>query len=86
MLRFYGTSSLELDNLPVDEFEVYWDQITKIEAEEMLIAITIADYPYLKSDKRNRLHNRLKGIIGGGSSNKLHSPTDIADALKGLNG
>tara|TARA_A100001201_G_scaffold106897_1_gene91420 strand:+ start:492 stop:749 length:258 start_codon:yes stop_codon:yes gene_type:complete len=85
MLRFYNLNPSDLDNLPVDEFEVYWQQITKLEAEEMLIGITVADYPYLKGDKRTRLHNRLKNIVSG-DNNKLHSPADIANALKGLNG
>ena len=61
MLRFYNGLTPELiDEMSVIEFDQYWLSITKIEAQEMLIDLTIADYPHLTPPRRKELYNKLK--------------------------
>ena len=85
MLRFYnGLSPEQLDEMPVTEFNQYWLAITKIEAQEMLLNLTISDYPQLKPARRREIFDNLKRH----SSNeepKLLTNADIAEALKALN-
>tara|TARA_S200002703_G_scaffold48346_1_gene41767 strand:+ start:4908 stop:5165 length:258 start_codon:yes stop_codon:yes gene_type:complete len=85
MTRFYKIDSNQLDNMPVDEFQVYWEQITKLEAQEMLIQMTIADYPALKGHQRTNLYNKVKSHASD-ESKKLFSTKDIAAALGAING
>lgn len=85
MSRFYNLDSGQLDSMPVDEFEIYWQQITKIEAQEMLLALTIADYPNLKGNQRSQIYNRIKNHASD-QKQKIQSTQDIAKIIGGLNG
>ena len=38
---------------------MFWDLITRIEAQEMLKALTIQDWSHMKKDKRSSLHRKL---------------------------
>ena len=71
--------------MPVDEFEVYWQQITKLEAQEMLTLMTIADYPTLKGNQRASLYNKVKSHASD-NSKKFFTTKDIAAALGAYNG
>lgn len=72
--------------MTVIDFDQYWLAITKIEAEEMLMKLTIADYPHLKPTRRKELYNRLKGYQGNGDTGNLMTPADIARAIGAING
>lgn len=85
MSRFYNIGPGQLDNMPVDEFEIYWQQITKLEAQEMLLAMTVADYPQLKGNQRAQLYSKIKSHADD-FKKKLVSTEDIARALGALNG
>ena len=72
--------------MSVIEFDQYWLAITKIEAQEMLIGITIADYPQLKPKRRRELYNKLRRYEGSGREGRLMSPKEIANAIGALSG
>tara|TARA_B100000809_G_scaffold202015_1_gene202709 strand:+ start:360 stop:623 length:264 start_codon:yes stop_codon:yes gene_type:complete len=85
MLRFYnGFSPEQLDEMSVIEFDQYWLAITKIEAQEMLLNLTISDYPQLKPVRRREIFNNLKKHSSNENA-KLLTNDDIAEALKALN-
>ncbi len=85
MSRFYNMDSGQLDQMPVDEFEIYWQQIAKIEAQEMLLAITVADYPHLKGNQRTQIYNRIKNHASD-DKQKILSTQDIAKVIGAING
>ena len=72
--------------MSVIEFDQYWLAITKIEAQEMLIGITIADYPQLKPQRRKELYNKLRRHEGSAQEGNLMSPEEIAKAIGELSG
>lgn len=39
--------------------EVFWNLITRLEAQEMLKQFTLSDWPNMKNDKRQTLHRKL---------------------------
>ena len=87
MLRFYNGLNPELlDEMTVIDFDQYWLAITKIEAQEMLIELTIADYPHLKPMRRRELYNKLKRHQDNADANQLMSPKDIAKAIGAISG
>ena len=88
MLRFYnGVTPESLDEMSVIEFDQYWQSITKIEAQEMLIEFTIADYPHLKPNKRREVHSKLKKLQNNGRpEGALMSPKEIAKAIGAISG
>ena len=87
MLRCYNGLTPELiDEMSVIEFDQYWQSITKIEAQEMLIEFTIADYPHLKPNKRREMHNKLKKLQDNGQAPGLMTPKDIAKAIGAISG
>jgi hypothetical protein len=87
MLRFYnGLTPRELDEMSVIEFDQYWLAITKIEAQEMLLEFTVADYPHLKPNRRREVYNKLKKLQDNGQAPGLMTPKDIAKAIGALSG
>ena len=89
MLRFYnGLSPEQLDEMSVIEFDQYWLAITKIEAQEMLLSLTISDYPNLKPTRRREIYNNLKRHQDNscGGEGRLMSPKEIAQAIGAING
>lgn len=87
MLRFYNGLTPELiDEMSVIEFDQYWLSITKIEAQEMLIDLTIADYPHLTPPRRKELYNKLKRYQGNQKEAGLMSPKEIAKAIGAISG
>ena len=88
MLRFYnGVTPESLDEMSVIEFDQYWLAITKIEAQEMLIEFTIADYPHLKPNRRKEIYNKLKRAQSNGrAEGALMSPEEIAKKIGAISG
>tara|TARA_B100000214_G_C23925464_1_gene608136 strand:- start:817 stop:1083 length:267 start_codon:yes stop_codon:yes gene_type:complete len=88
MLRFYnGVTPESLDEMSVIEFDQYWQSITKIEAQEMLLEFTIADYPHLKPNRRREVYRKLKRLqTNGREDGALMSPEEIAKAIGAISG
>lgn len=59
MAYFYGWTHDQLMSLDVDSFEIYWQAITTIEAQEMLKTFTCFDWPNIKKGSREKLHRQL---------------------------
>lgn len=70
----------------MDIFESYWIEITRIEAEETLVSMTIADYPLLKGSKRQEVYNSVKKHLHRNSNSAIQSTEEIARVIGGLNG
>lgn len=45
--------------MDADVVEAYWKAIDVIEAQEMLKALQVSDYPYLKKEGRKRLYKSM---------------------------
>lgn len=86
-LRFYGGAftSSDVDEMPVDEFEEYWNAINVIESKEIMTQLTVADFPHYKNGKRKEIHNKIKMAFNQTSS-KAQSTEEIARMLGALNG
>jgi hypothetical protein len=59
MCRFYGMSVDEARNMPVEIADQFWLAITQIEAQEMLIAMKVSDFPHLKKQSRESLGREI---------------------------
>lgn len=44
----------------VNDFEMYFRAITPIEAQEVLLDLTVADFPMMKKGQREKIHSQLK--------------------------
>lgn len=45
--------------MSLEDFEVYWDLISVIEAKETLLSIRVHDWPTTKNTKRKEMHREL---------------------------
>jgi hypothetical protein len=45
--------------MPADVFEMYWESIRIIDAQEMLRSMTIGDYPNGTRDSRRKIHKQV---------------------------
>lgn len=59
MARFYGWTHSEIENLSLDDFDDYWLGLLCVEAQENLLQITIASYPYMKKEDQRERHKEL---------------------------
>ena len=70
-----------------DTIEGYWLAITQLEARELLVALTVSDYPWMKKEDKRKLHRAWHKM----AYPKTYSPEvttgELADKLKAaLNG
>lgn len=87
MARFYGFSHAELMDLDVEWVETYWLAITTIEAQEALVSMRIADFPYLKPKDREKWHRELHTqAFPRTHSGKTMTTEELAAHLRGLIG
>lgn len=68
--------------MSADDFNDLWEAITVIEAQEILTALRVADWPNMKQDARRGFHRKLmsKAYPGGGGV-QARSTEDIARIL-----
>jgi len=52
MCHFYGWKPREYDKTPVDVVEMFWQAITPIEGQKMLIDFKVSDWPHMKKASR----------------------------------
>ena len=60
LTRFYGLSPHELVRLPRWLTEYYAECLPGLEAEEMLSAFTVSDFPHAKESDRDRIRRSLR--------------------------
>lgn len=48
--------------MSVEDFNSYWDMISKIEAQEMLKLLKVQDWSYQKMPEREKMHRDLSKI------------------------
>lgn len=56
MIRFYGMSKSEVESMTLDEFSMYWEAITILEAQESLLNMNVAAYPMMKKEEAKKFH------------------------------
>lgn len=45
--------------MSIKEFNDYWEAVTIIEAQEVLIAMNVAVYPYMKKADAQKFHRKI---------------------------
>lgn len=73
--------------MTMEDAESYWQAITVIEAQELLLQSRVASYPHLKESDREEWHHSMHQK----AYPKTHDETaltteELAQRLKGLNG
>lgn len=88
MAFFYGWTNEQLQQLDVDEFNDYWHAITIIEAQEQLKRLSVADWPNLKKQSREKQHRQLHKDAYPASFNEVKqiNNADLAKILGGTLG
>lgn len=88
MVRFYGSLDFDtIKQMPCDEFDIYWQSIEIIEAQEQLMQMNISDYPHIKQTSREKLHRSIHDIAFPKDQKKALTTDDVAKALgRSLNG
>lgn len=55
MVRFYGFSGTEIESMDLDSVESYWQAMSVISSNEMLLQLRASDFPHLKEKDRSKL-------------------------------
>jgi hypothetical protein len=63
LARFYGWSPSIIEETPLIDLVGYFHMIEKVEAEERLMDITVADYPHLSKSARSKVHKNLSKLV-----------------------
>lgn len=45
--------------MPVDTFEMYWEAMRVIDAQEMMRSMTLFDYPHAGKETRKKIHRQV---------------------------
>ena len=56
---FYGWAPCVVEGLDCEQVETYWQLITRLEVQDMLMQLTISDWPNMKNEKRSSVHRKL---------------------------
>jgi len=60
LTRFYPAYKIDdLVNLPDRQLGIMWQAITVIEAQEQLKQMSVADWPNMKKNSREKIHKEL---------------------------
>jgi hypothetical protein len=57
--RFYGWSYSQIEKMPVSLFYKYYEAITVIESQEILLQMQVSDYPQMKQESRKSFHKKI---------------------------
>ena len=71
--------------MPSFVFEQMWLAITKIEAQEILKAMSVSETPYLKKDAASKRYNEMKKLAQSSNNGKSKSLSnkDVARIIMG---
>lgn len=85
LASFYGWRHEEILQLDYDVAIAYWQAITTIEAQEILIKMRLADWPNMKPTARERWHREVHRMAYPRShSNKAITPEELAKRIGGI--
>lgn len=59
MARYYGWTHKDMMSLKVRDFEMYWQAIDVVEAQETLVDISVVSYPKTKKESQKEMHRKL---------------------------
>lgn len=62
MVHFYGFSDQEVDKLSISKFVDYWNAITPIEAQKILMDINVSSFSSFKKADRRKFLNEIKKL------------------------
>lgn len=81
--KFYGWTLEYVKGLPIDEFNKAWDAITVIEAQDMLVKMSIAEYPNLDGKNKSARHKKIYKLAYPNTfkKRKVLSTKDLAGML-----
>jgi len=85
MARFYGWTPADIDSLDIDTADRYWRAITVIEAQDILLQLRIADWPYLKKNPRSSFHRQMHKLAYPDTASGSRVDPEQAARLMGLN-
>ena len=57
--RFYSTDITKVERIPYLQFMAWWECITTIEAQEMLMSLNVQDWSYKKQSDREKTLKKL---------------------------
>ena len=86
MARFYSWSPGEILDLDFDEFELFYQAIDPLEAQEFLMQLKVMDWPNMKDNARQKLHAQMRNVayanskVGASKKTKV-SNEDLAKIL-----
>ncbi len=63
---------------------MYWEAITQIEAQDVLIKLKLADYPHMKQHVRESMFNKFNAMAYPNEWQKTY--TTIEDVMRQING
>ncbi len=83
MARFYpGFTRAVVAKMDADEFEMYWQGITIIEAQEALVSMNIAVYPNMTKQDAKSFHRRMHAAAYQPAETKKLTTADLAERLR----
>lgn len=80
---FYGWRHDEILALDYEAVVAYWQAITVIEAQEVLIQMRLADWPNMKGPARQKWHRDIHRAAYPHQKRKAMTPEELAKRLGG---
>lgn len=82
---FYGWTDAEIRGLDWDTSEGYWQSITQIEAQGLLLQARVAQFPWLKANGQRRTHREWYRLAYPKSQNTESLTTEeLAERLRAV--
>jgi hypothetical protein len=60
MARFYGFSALEIEEMDIDSFNNYLENIEEVRGREMLLMLDVVSYPHADKDSKNKIIKKFQ--------------------------
>lgn len=81
----YGGTEDYWRNMEAEKARMYWEAITVIEAQAMLTAMTISQFPNMKRAAQNELHRKIQKMAYPKTFDKVEVVTP-EEAMARVNG
>lgn len=65
--------------MSIESFNHYWEAITVIEAQEMLLAMNVSAYPMMKKEDAKKLHRKLTRLAYPKNEERAKRPLTAAE-------
>jgi len=67
-------------------FNEYWEAMTAVEAQEMLLSFQIASWPMFKKETRSRVHKDIQKLANPKLSDVAKEPVNMENIVAKLTG